>query len=194
MTNQIISQILIYLTDLAGFIKKSMGGVGLSGVHYGWLIVFFFVFVILIVALSLGRSRMLLAILSLYVAAFLEPHFIYFDRLREAMKSVPAYGLHLGLFLLIYLIAFGIINRSMLKHRMTLAESSVFTLIFIAIAEAGFLAAIVISYLPDELLKGIPGRLLAYFGTKNALFWWALLPILLFILSKKKKESVSSGL
>ena len=99
----------------------TMGGHGI----YVWPC-YIFVFAVLIIALNLGRSRTLLALLSIYAASFLENHFLYFDKLRELFstaggsalggKNLPDYWLHLGLFLLIYIIVFAILNRSFLKH------------------------------------------------------------------------------
>ncbi len=191
MANQIFSQILIYLTDFSGFIKKFTGDVGASGVHYDWLVIFFFVFVVLIVALSLGRSRMLLALLSIYAAYFIESRFLYFDKLRELFKNLPDYWLHISLFLLIYIIVFVILNRSSLKHRLTLAESSIFAVVLIAIIEMGFLATILISYFPAEWLNKIPPKLIPYFATEKAHFWWAAVPVLALIFSKRKKTPPS---
>lgn len=191
MTNQIFSQVLIYLTDFSGFIKKLTGDVGSAGIHYDWLIIFFFVFTVLIVALSLGRSRMLLALLSLYAASFLETNFLYFDKLQNLFKNLSEHWLHLGLFLLIYIIVFAVLNRSFLKRRLILAESSVISVILVAIVEMGFLAAILISYFPGDLLQKISPRLLPYFATEKARFWWAVVPILALLFSKKKKDANS---
>lgn len=191
MANQIISQILIYLSDFSSFISKFTGNVGSAGVRYDWLIIFFFVFTVLIVALSFGRSRMLLALLSLYAASFLETNFLYFDKLQKLFKNLPEHWLHLGLFLLIYIIVFAVLNRSFLKRRLTLAESSVISVILVAIVEMGFLATILISYFPSDLLHKIPPKLLPYFATQKAYFWWAVVSILVLLLSKKKKDASS---
>ena len=188
MTNQIISQILIYLTDFSKFAKKLAGGIDTSGLRYDWLIIFFFVFVILLMALSLGRSRMLLALLSLYVAVFLESHFIFFDKIRMLIKNKPDYLLHLGLFFIIYFLVFAILSRSVLKQRLTLSESSIFAVALIAVLEMGFLAAILFSYFPDEWLNKVPARLMPYFATENARFWWALVSLFALLLSKNKKS------
>ena len=201
MTNQIITQILIYLTDFSKFVQKITGGIDTSGLRYDWLIIFFFIFVTFIVALSLGRSRMLLAILGLYAAVFLESHFIYFDKVLEFLKGKPYFAefpehnpefyLRVGLFLIFYIIVFGILNNSVLKHRFTLAEGSVFTVTMIAILEMGFLATILISYFPVELLSKVPSRLIPYFATKNAQFWWAVAPLAAMLISRRTKESSS---
>ena len=189
MANQIFSQILIYLTDFSGFIKKFTGDVGASGVHYDWLVIFFFCFAVLVIALSLGRSRMLLALLSMYAAVFFETNFLYFDKLRELFKNLPEYWLHLVLFLVTYGVVFAIINRSFLKHRLTLAESAVIVVVLIAIAEMGFLATILVGYFPEEWLGKIPPKFLPYLATEKAQFWWAVVPVLALIFSKGKKLS-----
>lgn len=188
MVNQIISQALIYLMDFSKFAQNLSGNISLHSLNYSWLIVFFFVFAILLIAITLGKSRMLLALLSLYIAAFLETHFSYFDKLRQAIKTVPDYWFHFGLFLLIYFVTFGILNRSALKHRLTLSESSIFAIMLIAIVEIGFLAAILTSYLPPETLRQVPASIISFFATKNAQFWWALVSLATLLLSKKKKE------
>ncbi len=188
MANQIISQILIYLMDFSKLAQKLTGNISMPSLSYSWLVVIFFVFAVLLIALSLGRSRMLLALLSLYVAVFLESHFVYFDKLHQAIKTIPDYWLHLGLFLLIYIIVFAILNRSSLKHRLTLAESSIFAVMLIALVEIGFLSTIFFSYFPPEFLKHIPSGIIPFFATKNAQFWWALVSLVALLLSKKKKE------
>lgn len=187
MLNNIMSRILIYLTDFSGFIKKFTGDVGSSGVHYDWLIIFFFCFVILVISLASGRSKMLLALLALYAAIFLERHFIYFNKIRELFKNLPEYWIHLGLFLLFYAIIIVIFSRSYLRGRLTLAESSIAIVILVAIVEMGFLATILISYFPAEWLGKVPPKFLPYFGTEKAQFWWATVPILVLLFSKKKK-------
>lgn len=191
MANQIISQILIYLMDFSKYVQGLTGSVNISGLRYDWLIIFFFVFAILLMAFSFGRSRMLLALIALYIAVFLESHFVYFNQLREAVKSIPEYWLHIGLLFLIYGIVFTILNRSVLKHRLTLAESSISAVALIAIVEMGFLASILFSFLPSEFTKYVPPKLILYFSTKTAQFWWAVIPLLVLIFSKKKKTTSS---
>lgn len=203
MTNQIFSQILIYLTDFSTFLKKFTGDFGSAGVHYDWLVIFFFGFVVLVVSLASGRSKMLLALVALYAASFLETHFIYFDKARELFfavggsasggKNLSDYWIHLGLFLLFYVIIIFILNKSYLRGRLTLAESSIFAVALIAIVEMGFLATILISYFPAEWLNKIPSKLIPYFATKNAQFWWAVVPVLALLFSKKKKTPVSES-
>lgn len=191
MINSILSEILLYITDFSKWARKYVGEVNLPELRYDWLVIFFFVFVIVIVALSLGRTRMLLALLSLYVAAFLESRFIWLEKLREVefFKGKPDFWLHLTLFFVIYFVVFGILSRSILKPRLSLAEASIFSVLAIAFFEIGFLAAIILNYFPAEFLERIPPRLMPYFTTKTALFVWAALSILFLLTLRRKNET-----
>lgn len=190
MVNSILPEILLYISDFSKWAQKYVGDVSLPQLRYDWLVIFFFIFVIVVVALSLGRTRMLLALLSLYIAAFLESQFIWLDKLREVefLTGRPDFWLHLALFFAFYFVIFGILNRSILKPRLSLAEASVFSVLAIAFFEIGFLAAIVLNYFPSELLGRVPPRLTPYFATKTALFAWAALSMLILLALKRKKQ------
>lgn len=188
MANQIISQVILYLADFSKFIQKYIGNVSLPKPHYSWLVILFFVFVVFMAALILGRSRMLLALVGLYIAAFLEPIFFSLAVIRNLTKGRPDYLVHLVLFLVIYIVVFLILNRSILKQRLTMKESSLFTAGAIAILEIGFLASIILQYLPPTAIKGLSPKIIGYFATKNARFWWAVTPLIALIFLKRKKE------
>ena len=186
--NNLISQLLGYLIDFTQYTQKLFGSAGFSKLNYGWLIALFFVFVVFLIGLNLGRSRILLSLISLYVAAFLEPRFVYFDKLREATGNRPEFWLHIGLFLAFFIISFAILNRSVLKHSMTLRETSFFPIIFAAILEIGFLASLIMAYFPPEISGNLPAAFIKFFGTQNAQFWWALTPLILLIFMKRKNK------
>lgn len=190
MINSILSEILLYISIFSKWAQKYIGDVNSPQLRYNWLVIFFFIFVIVVVALSLGRTRMLLALLSLYVAAFLESQFVWLDKLREVefFQWKPDFWLHLALFFVIYFIVFGILNRSIIKPRLSMAEASFFSVLAIAFFEIGFLATIILNYFPPELLERIPSRLASYFATKTALFAWAALSMLVLLALKRKKQ------
>ncbi len=192
--NALISEVLGRLADFAQYVQKFFGGAnGFPKLNYSWLVVLFFVFVVFLVGLNLGKSRLLLSLVSLYIAAFLEPHFVYFDKLRELLKGRPEFWLHIGLFLTFFIISLLILNRSVLKHSLTLRETSFLPIILAAILEIGFLASLLMAYLPREIAGSWPAGIVNLFNTKNARFWWALAPLilLLFMKRKGKKETLN---
>ena len=186
--NVFISETLGYLVDFSQYAQRLFGNAGFPKLNYGWLVALFFIFAIFLIGLSLGRSRILLSLISLYVAVFLESHFVYFDKLRELLKIWPEFWLHIGLFLIFFIISLLVLNRSALKHSMTLRETSFFPIIFAAILEIWFLASLIMAYLPSEIGGSLPVWAVKFFGTQNAQFWWALAPLVLLIFMKRKNR------
>jgi hypothetical protein len=188
MVNNILSTVQSIFSGFFSFIQEHIGIISLPTPHYNWLVILFFIFAIFIVGVSLGRSRMLLAMLSLYGAYFLESHFMYFADVQSNFKTIPDYWLHLALFLIFYLITFAILNLSVLKYKLGLQEASIISVAVIAIFELGFLASIVFSYASAAISQYIPALVLDIFGTKNAQFWWALSPLVAVLIFRRKKE------
>jgi hypothetical protein len=187
--NALISEALGYLVDFAQYTQGLFGNAGLPKLNYGWLVALFFVFVIFLIGLSLGRSRILISLICLYIAAFLESHFIYFDKLRELLKGPPEFWLHVGSFLIIFIISLVILNRSALKHSLALRETSFFPIALIAVVGIGFLMSLIVSYSSLEISGSWPAVVIKFLGTKNAQFWWALAPLVLLVFFKRKKEN-----
>lgn len=190
--NTLISKALGYLVDFAQYVQKFWGSAALPRLNYSWLIVLFFIFAIFLIGLNLGRLRILLSLICIYIAAFLESRFIFFDKLRELLKNPPEFQLHIGLFLVIYTIIVLIFNRSALKHSLTLRETSFFPIALIAILEIGFLASLITAYLPPGTIGSLPAGLVNFFGTRNAQFWWALAPLVLLLFMKRDKKIIAN--
>ncbi len=196
--NKILSQILIYFNDFIKFISGHIGSIkaptlASPSVHYSWLIILFFVFAIFLVGLSLGRTKMLISLLSLYIASFLEAHFVYFDKVSGIIKGQPAYMFHVYIFLLLYVLIFFIFNHSILNQRFTFKDSSLFSVAIFTILEIGLLVSLIVSYLPSMASATLPKLVSIYFGTKTAQFWWAVFPLVIIFFFKRKKESGSSS-
>lgn len=180
------------MADFSQAVQKYVGDISLSGqilpkLSYGWLIILFFIFVALIVGLAFGKSRVLLSLIGIYPAVFIESHFLYFDKLSGWLKNIPEAWLHVGIFLVFYIIILVILNRSFLKKRFTLREASFTWVLVVSIAGIGFLASIITTYLPSD--TNLPADLVKYFATKNAQFWWAVAPIIVLIFAKSSKDN-----
>jgi len=137
---------------------------------------------------------MLLALMSIYAAVFLEPRFVYFDKLKESLvPSWPDYWLRLSIFIVIYLVVVGLLNRSFLKGRLSLSESSILVAILMSISIIGLLVSVLYSYLPVEIVGKIPSYILPYISTNNAQFCWGTAPIVLLLFSKNKKTRLRTS-
>jgi len=142
--------------------------------------------VILLFALSLGRTRVLISLLAVYVAFTLQAVFPYFAYLQEMLsKDLPT--LRVGVFLLLYLITFGLLNRSVLLARFNLSEAAFFSVVFMGIIQLGLLVSIILNLAPSfySINDKIPKELLPYIATQRALFYWTLLPLFMLLFAKR---------
>lgn len=188
MMQSIFSQSQSFFLNLLKSLQGSVGGIGTPKLDYPWLIILFIVFVVFLVGFGLGRSRMMISLISLYIASFLEVHFVYFKNISDILKNTSPYVIHIGFLLVIYGVVFFILNRSFIKQRLTLKEASILIAALMAILQIGFMASIMISYLPASTTVVFPQWVLQVFGTKNVQFLWALTPIVVLIFMKSEKR------
>jgi len=155
-----------------------------SGELFGILIVVG----VLLMALTLGRTRTLISTLSIYVAFALQTIFPFFGWLlnhQSFTNDLPT--LRVFAFILLYAIVFGLMNRSILKTRFNLSEASFASVIMMGLAQLGFIVSIILNLAPSfyDISQRLPASVLPFIGNQNALFYWALVPILLLVFQKK---------
>ncbi len=150
---------------------------------------------LLLYGLSLGRTRALISLLGIYIAYAIMSVFPYLDRLHELVKISPElYFTRVGLFLLVYVVVFAVLNNSLVKSRLTIKEASFLSVSIISIMQLGLLVTIITNIVPVSALK-ISGNLYyvsEYFSTHEALFYWFLAPIIIVSFMKRGKKHRSS--
>lgn len=143
-----------------------------------------FLILLILYGLSIGRTRALISLLGIYIAFVLQSIFPYFDDLENLIKtSLGAKGIQAAIFLLAYIIVFLVLNRSLVKKRLTLKEASIAEVVFISFLQLGLLTSILTNILGSGSVIKIPDTLVRYFSGQQALFFWFLTPIsaLIFI-------------
>ncbi len=184
----LFSQFLGYVADFGTFVGGLLANFETAKTNYNWIVILFFLVVVFLVGFTLGRSRLLLSLLSIYIAAFIETHFIYFSNITVYFKQIDDYWLHVALFLLFYAAIFTILNLSVLKSRLTIKDTSFLSISVLAILKVGFLLSIIVSYIPIKNGYELPASIFQYFGTPTAQFFWAVLPIVAAVFLRGKKE------
>ena len=139
--------------------------------------------------LSLGKTKALISLLGIYVALAFDAAFPYLEQLHDALPvEVEIYATRLAVFMLMYLITFAILNKSFASKRLTLKDSSIISVSVISLTQIGLLIAVITNIIPDEIIEKMPEYLSAYFASKEALFVWVIIPILLLIFMRKSKR------
>lgn len=144
--------------------------------------------VVLLFALSLGRTRVLLSLLAIYIAFTLQAVFPFFGQLQNSVSFTHDLGtLRVVVFLALYVIALLILNGSVLRHRFTLAEAAFTPVILMGLVQLGLIVSIILNLAPD--FYGIVGRMpsasIPYLATQRALFVWSLVPLALILFTKR---------
>lgn len=148
---------------------------------------------LILYGLSLGRTKALISLLGIYIALAFDATFPYLEQLHGLVGlTEEIYTTRIVVFMLVYLLAFAVLNNSFARTRFTLKESSIISVAVISLAQIGLLIAVITNIIPDDIIEKMPEYLSAYFATKQALFYWIVLPILLlmFLRRGKRKNSV----
>lgn len=145
---------------------------------------------LLLYGLSLGRTRAVVSFLGVYIAYAVQSVFPFGDKLNEVIKFSPQpYFTRIGFFLILYLLIFLVLNKSLVKSRLTIGEASFFAVGIISVLQLGLLTAIILNMLPiAALAQVLPAYLAQYFITPSAMFYWFAAPIPALLLVRRNKE------
>ena len=153
---------------------------------FGILIVIF----LLLYGLSLGRTRAIISLLGIYIAYALQALFPYFSELHNGLRFSPEmYMTRVALFFVFYLIVFAVLNRSLVRHRLTMKEFSIIWVSLISLLQLGILLSIVLNFIPIDTLTMFPKNLSGYFAEQRALFFWLTAPVLILLMMRREKRS-----
>ena len=176
------------------YINKFVGGIDIGNtvnifgsiskpelLFSGILLVF-----LLLYGISLGRTRALMSLLGIYIAYVFNETFVFFNQLYSWIPVKNVHFVRIGLFILMYAVVYFILNRSVVKVRLTIKEASFFSVFLISVLQLGLLLAIIANLLGTEILSILPNFYLTYFGPKIALFVWSLAPLVALVFMKSR--------
>ena len=147
----------------------------------------FFIFAIFFYGLSIGKGRLLLFLVSIYIAKLLVDSFVYIDLLGDIFKG-RLFSAYLGLFIVSYILVFIILDRSVLKIRLSTKEFPVGKLLILSIMIVILLANVVFTYLPSDVALGVGEGMASFIIGDTAFFWWFLASLFSILLLKRKKK------
>lgn len=157
---------------------------GPEGLFISLFLIFF-----LLWGLSLGRTRALISLLGIYVAYMIEMTFPFWDQLQSFIKfPQDNYLIKAGFFIVVYAIVFIILNNSVLKRRLSAKDSSFLAVAIISVLQLGLLISIILNNIPISKIPKLPDYFYRYFSTSEALFYWAVLPVVAILFLRRKNE------
>ena len=156
----------------------------ISGFHPGWLFGVLGTVMVSIFSLSIGRTKAVISLLSLYVAFAFEKLFPFLDFMKGAVgNSIEVHWLRASIFVIAYVAVFFIFCLSFIRKKLSSSEYSLFGILLLSIIQLCLFISIIFNILPSSMtLEWFP-YLYGYFSTPLALFMWVIapLPVLFFI-------------
>lgn len=161
----------------------------------GWdlFIILVFLLAVFIYGFLLGRNRIIILLLTSYFSLVISgvlpwSKLISFSWLGLGKTPSPSLRIlvFLGLILLFYLL----IPRSILSSALRIrkrGDASWAQLFILSLLQLGLLAAVILSFLPNEVLADFTPLVKKIFVGDEAQFVWLTLPILVMVLMRRKK-------
>jgi hypothetical protein len=172
------------LLEFLNVLRPTLANLGIASIGPGWLMGAFSIVTVSLYGLSLGRTKAVISLLSIYIAFAFDRLFPYLENLQAVIgNSMEIAWLRIGLFITVYIIVILIFKFSFISKKLSSAEFSLFSTVIVSLIQFGFLFSIVFSILPVSITWQLPSALQIYFGSPQALFIWAMLPLpsLLFL-------------
>lgn len=166
--------------------------IGPGDLNYRTLVPIFLVFVLGIISFTIGRSRAIASLLSLYIASFLFFRLPYVAQIEGLAPKIPYYAVDLILFFVLFVISYIALSRILPPHKHSKQESSFGHIILLFIAQLTALAVVLVDFLPQEIISQAHSSLGLYSQNKIALFIGAIFPlaVIFFLKTKLRRNGV----
>ena len=178
------------LTNLLGRIDfGSMAGVGPFLRDPKGLFALLGLVIFVLYGLSVGKTKALVSLLSIYVAYILTLFFPFGGWLSSKVILPPeAPILQVIIFAVFYILTFLLLVNSMMRHRLTLGEISIFKVVLISVVQLGLLASIALSLLPEDFGTHAFGPAYPYLAGQKVLWAWAVASLVILPLMKAERK------
>jgi len=165
-------------------------------------IVLFFVVAAFLYGLSLGRDRIIVILVSVYMSLAIVEHtpFLNNEGFQNAINNITSqfFVFQISAFVLLFIVLFFVITRSALLKTIASSDSPGpwWQVLLYSILHVGLLVSIILSYIPKETLEGVLAPLTKQiFTTTTAQSFWIIAPVVVMFIfkggaSEKKKRKI----
>lgn len=154
-------------------------------------IILFFIVGALLYGLSLGRDRIIVILVSIYMGLAVVSNAPYLRDFNAELTINQNFVIRIGVFLGIFVLLFFLLSRSaLLKTLGSDARGSWWQVIVFSFLQCGLMISVTLSFLPAGTSENLSPFIQQAFLSDPARFSWLILPILMmaFIKGKKKEE------
>lgn len=178
--------------DFLGLIDD---GINWSVPTWDLFIIFIFVIASFLYGLSLGRSRLIVILVSVYISLALAHYFPYANYNLAELEVGRLFALKITAFLGLVLITFFFLSRSALSSVFKPSrdyDGTWFQILVFSFLHVGLLVSVILSFLPENSLAYFAPATRRVFSTESARFIWMLMPLIFMALLRKRRRRVAA--
>ena len=152
-------------------------------------IVLFFIVGALLYGLSLGRDRIIVILVSIYMALAVVTNAPYIRGFNAEFTINQGFVLRIGFFLGIFVVLFFLLSRSALLR--TLGSDSTgawWQVIVFSFLQCGLMISVTLAFLPPGTTNNLSPFIQQAFLSDPARFSWLVLPIVMMAVARGKKK------
>ncbi len=156
--------------------------------HPTWevVVVFFFIAAGFFYGLSTGKTKLIAALISLYVSGLIFENLSYLDYLTKSRPPLDAFLIRGASFAILILLLAFIFNR-LLRHDNISGTRVWWQVFLLSFLETGLLISLVFRLLPTKGIFTLSPLVQIFFTTPTAFFWWLILPLVALFVTIKKR-------
>lgn len=147
-----------------------------------------------LLGLTLGRNRIIIILISIYIAITVISFFPLEDTFKKTLSANDSFIYQIVVFIVAILLFYIFLSKSILKKvlRKT-GNRSVFLVFFLSLFCMGLFLSVSLSFFPKELVRTFNPLTQSIFMAKFSRFLWAIMPVVImaFMQSKKRKYNKS---
>jgi hypothetical protein len=154
-------------------------------------ILLFFLIGALLYGLSLGRDRVIVILVSVYMALAVVSNTPVLSSINLSLHVSENFVLKITYFIGVFVILFFLLSRSALLKTIGGSNSpgSWWQTILFSILQVGLLISITLNFLPNELTQGLSDVTKQIFMSDNGRSAWMIIPIVLMALAPRQKKA-----
>ena len=156
-------------------------------------ILLFFIIGALLYGLSLGRDRVIVILVSIYMALAVVLNTPILNTVNFQLHVNDNFVLKISFFLGIFVVLFFLLSRSALLKTIggSGAPGSWWQSIVFSVLQVGLLISITLNFLPHEMTQNLSEGTKQIFMSDNGRSWWMILPIIVMALAPGGRKDVS---
>ncbi len=157
----------------------------LSNPTWDLLVIFFFVAIGFFYGLTLGKTKLISVLFSLYVSGFVFENFSYLDFLTKGRPLFESFLFRAGAFAVLIIILTILFNRILVRDY-TSGSREWWKIFLLSFLETGLLMSFIFQLLPARQIFNFSPIVQNIFASPSAFFWWLTLPLVaLFFIGKR---------